>query len=171
MSRSLPLIHLFVILAVGYIGGILLLREMNMETVGIVLKIYDARIISGQEANVLWPILSFLLFFASAIGLALSKKTRFLLLLLGAIKAVLFGLSSSYLLITGMKMITYSIWWFPFQLLSCFLFIAFCALLHPPFYTRKTFSQKLNTRGLIMVLVISTIVFIIEMILFYWFAI
>lgn len=168
MVRSLSFIHLFVILTVGYIGGALLFRGIQPESIASLLKFYDARVVQGKETNPLWPICSYIVFFALAYGLSISNKTRFLVLFIGAVKAVFFGLSSSYLLSSGMKLMEYSIWWFPFQLLSSFIFLSFCILLEPPYYARPKFGRKLNSRALPTVLFLSIALFVAEMIVFYW---
>ncbi len=168
MVRSLSIIHLFIILTVGYIGGALLFREIQPESIASLLKFYDARVVLGKEANPLWVICSYIVFFASAYGLSISNKTKFMVLFVGAVKTVFFGLASSYLLSSGMKLLEYSIWWFPFQLLSSFFFLSFCVLLNPPYYARPKFGRKPNNRGLVTVLALSFALLAIEMIVFYW---
>ena len=166
MVRSLSFIHLFVILAIGYIGGALLFREMSITAVERVVSFYDARVVHGHEAGYIRPVGTTALFFVVAIGLASFRKTRFTVLFLGAVKCVLFGLSSSYLLASGMKMMEYSIWWFPFQLLICFLFLVFCAVLSPPYFMRSTIGKKPNMRALPTIIGITTAVLAIEIVVF-----
>ena len=45
MVRSLSFIHLFVILAIGFIGGALLFREMPATAIERVVTFYDARVV------------------------------------------------------------------------------------------------------------------------------
>ena len=51
MVRSLSFIHLFVILAIGYIGGALLFREMPATAIEKLIAFYDARVVLGHEAG------------------------------------------------------------------------------------------------------------------------
>ncbi|MER2088991.1 hypothetical protein [Sporosarcina sp. JAI121] len=166
MFRSLSFIHLFVILAIGYIGGALLFREMSATAIERVVVFYDARVVHGHDAGYIRPVGTAALFFVVAFGLAAFRKTRFAVLFFGAVKCVLFGLSSSYLIASGAKMMEYSIWWFPFQFLICFLFLVYCAILSPPYFMRTTIGKKVNTRALPTIIGISTAVLAIEIVVF-----
>ncbi len=166
MVRSLSFIHLFIILAVGYIGGALLFREMPVTAIERVITFYDARVVKGHDAGYIRPVATAALFFVVVIALASFKKTRFLVLFFGAMKCVFFGLSSSYLLSTGAKMMAYSIWWFPFQFVGCFLFLMYCAMLSPPYFMTTTLGKRRNTRALPTVIGLSAAVLAIEIIVF-----
>ncbi|CAM3060457.1 hypothetical protein FITA111629_01115 [Filibacter tadaridae] len=167
MVRSLSFIHLFVILAVGYIGGALLFREMPTTAMEKLINFYDGRVIHGHETGFIKPIGTTFLFFIVAYAFTSFRYTRFLVLFLGAVKSVFFGLSSSYLLSSGSTMIDYTVWWFPFQLLSCFLFLLYCVILRPPYFMRKTTDKKRNRRALPVLIVLSSIVLAVEMIIYY----
>ncbi len=166
MVRSLSFIHLFVILAIGYIGGALLFREMPATAIEKVVTFYDARVVQGHDAGYIKPVGTAALFFVVAFVLASFRKTRFTVYFYGAVKCVLFGLSSSYLLASGTKMMAYSIWWFPFQFLICFLFLVYCAVLSPPYFMRSTIGKKPNTRALPTIIGMSIAVLAIEIIVF-----
>lgn len=166
MIRSLTLIYLFIILAVGYLGGTLLFRQIPTESVEKMLVIFDARVIDGKEVNWIWPILVTILFFIIVFALSHIKKFRFPILLIGALKSVLFGLSSAYLLATGMKIIVYGLWWFPFQFIINFLLLSFCALLSPPFFIRTIGRRQRNDRGLLMIGLLTIVAMAIEMSIF-----
>lgn len=166
MVRSLSFIHLFIILAVGYIGGALLFREMPATAIERVIAFYDARVVQGYEAGYIRPVSTAALFFIVAFVLASFTKTRFLVLFFGAVKCVFFGLSSSYLLGSGAKMMAYSIWWFPFQFISCFLFLMYCAILSPPYFMNTTLGKRRNTRALPTIIGLSVAVLAIEIIVF-----
>ncbi len=166
MVRSLSFIHIFLILAVGYIGGALLFREMPTPVIERVITFYDARIVQGHEAGYIKPVGTTALFFVVAFALASYQKTRFSVLFFGAVKCVLFGLSSAFLLGSGMKMMAYSIWWFPFQFISCFLFLMYCAVLNPPYFMNTTMGKKRNTRALPALIGMSVAVLAIEIIIF-----
>ncbi len=166
MVRSLSFIHLFVILAIGYIGGAILFREMPATAVERVVTFYDARVVLGHDAGYIKPIGTAALFFIIAFVLAAFRKTRFTVLLFGAVKCVLFGLSSSYLLASGTKVMAYSIWWFPFQFLICFLFLVYCAVLSPPYFMRTTMGKGPNKRALPTIIGMSIAILAIEIIVF-----
>src|SRR6185312_8011574 len=103
MVRSISFIHLFVILAVGYIGGALLFREMPATAIEKVITFYDARVVQGNTVGYSRPVGTTALFFVVAFVLASFRKAQFTVLFFGAVKCVLFGLSSSYLIGSGAK--------------------------------------------------------------------
>lgn len=167
MVRSLSFVYLFVILAVSYIGGALLYRELPATSVEKMLALLDARVVDGDRVGWIWPALIMALFILLAYVLSLFKKSRFLVILIGALKSVLFGLSSSYLLASGMKMIEYTIWWFPFQFVTCFLFLVACAILSPPFFTQTLGKKKRNTKSLPIILILIGLVTTLEIVIYY----
>lgn len=168
MSRSLSITYLLVILTVGYLGGTLLFRELSGEIIEKLLLIYDARIVEGQEANFIWPLLVTIIFFIVAYGLSRYSYSRFLVIFIAAIKAVLFGLASGYLLKSGIKMVEYTIWWFPFQLLICFVFLLYCAILTPPFFLKTTGKKVRNDRALLILATLGIVLLVIESLVFYF---
>ena len=167
MVRSLSFVHLFVILAVGYIGGALLFRKLPATSVEKLLAILDARVIDGPAVGWIWPAIMMVSFIVLAYVLSLLKQSRFIVIFIGALKSVLFGLSSGYLLASGMKLIEYAIWWFPFQFITCFLFLVYCAVLSPPFFMRMTGKRKKNTKNLAVLVVIIGIVTTLEIVIYY----
>ena len=168
MIRSLSFTYLFVILAVGYLGGTLLFRELPETSTEKMLTIFDARVVTGQEAKFIWPALVTISFFTLAFVLSKFKYSRFLVIFIGAVKAVIFGVSSGYLLATGVKIINYSIWWFPFQLFICFIFLMYCAILTPPFFLRTIGKKSRNDRALVALVIIGLVLTTIEFIVFYF---
>lgn len=168
MIRSLSFTYLFVILAVGYLGGALLFREMPLVSVEKMLVLFDARVVEGHGANFLRPLLMNAVFFLIAFGLSLVKKLRFMVTFIGALKCVLFGLSTGYMLSTGMKLVEYSVWWFPFQLASCFLLLIFCAILKPPFFVRTVGHKKRNDKALLFLVGLAIFIIAIEYSIFYY---
>lgn len=166
MIRSLSFIHLFVILAVGYIGGAILFREMPATAIEKVITFYDARVVQGQAVGYIRPIGTTALFFVVAFVLASIRKTQFTVLFIGAVKCVLFGLSSSYLIGSGSMMLAYSIWWFPFQFIGCYLFLVYCAVLSPPYFARTTIGKTRNLRPLPLLIGLSVAVLAIEILIF-----
>lgn len=167
MVRSLSFTYLFVILAVGYLGGALLLRELPMVSVEKVLTIFDARIVDGHEVKFIWPALMTTLFFVLAYVLSRFRKLRFTVIFIGALKCVVFGLSSGYLLATDMKILEYTVWWFPFQLVTCYLLLLFCAILTPPFFVRTTGHKKRNDKALTVLVGMAVVITALELVMFY----
>jgi len=166
MIRSLSLVYLFVILAVGYLGGTLLFRQLPIASVEKMLVIFDARVVDNEEVKLIWSIVMTSMFFVVVYVLSLIKKFRFPILFIGAIKCVVFGLSSAYLLASGMKIIVYGLWWFPFQFITCFLLLVFCALLTPPFFVRTIGKRKRNDKGLFIIITFTILVTISEILIF-----
>lgn len=167
MTRSLAFTHLFIILAVSYLGGTLLFRELSEASVEKILIIFDARVVEGREANLLLPITATVLFFVLAFVLSRFKYSRFLVLFTGAVKCVIFGVSSAFLLAEGLRILEYAIWWFPFQLLICFILLFYCAILTPPFFLKTTGRNERNNRGLIILVIFAAILVVAEYMIFF----
>ena len=168
MVRSLSFIYLFVILAVGFIGGAILFREMPPTTIEKLIVFFDGRVVYGHQAGFIRPVAMTALFFIVAYVFSLIRQTRFIILFLGAVKAVLFGLASAFLLGTGMKILDYSIWWFPFQFLTSFLFLVYCAVLNPPFFLRNNRGKKQDSKALPILVIIMVVITSIEIAIFYF---
>lgn len=169
MTRSLSIPYLFVILAVGYLGGTLLFRELSETSIAKLLTIFDARVVNPGEASLLLPALVVVMFFVLSFFLSRFTYSRFFVLLIGAVKCVLFGVSSAYLLAKGLKVYQYAVWWFPFQLLICFLLLVFAAILTPPFFMKTTGKRERNDRALVALLIISMLLLLIENIIYvFW---
>ena len=166
MIRSLSFTYLFVILAVGYLGGALLLWELPTVSVEKLLAIFDARIVDGHEVNFVWPALMTVSFFVVAFVLSLFRRMRFTIIFVGALKCVIFGLSSGYSLATGMKILEYTVWWFPFQLITCFLLLIFCVILSPPFFMQTLGRKKRNDKALTIIAGMAIIVTVLEIVMF-----
>ncbi len=107
-------------------------------------------------------------FFSSCFWLVLVKKLRFMVTFIGALKCVFFGLSTGYLLSTGMKMVEYRVWWFPFQFAICFLLLLFCAILKPPFFIRTVGHKKRNDKALLFLVGLAIFIIAIEFLIFYY---
>ncbi|PIC65520.1 hypothetical protein CSV79_00120 [Sporosarcina sp. P13] len=135
MARSLSFIYLFVILAISYIGGALLFREWPITSLEQIVGLYDQRVVKGADASIWSPIIVTFSFITLAMILSKYKRVRFIIMFIGAAKCVLFGLSSTYFLSTGMKLVMYTVWWFPFQFMGCLVFLILCTVLNPPFFT------------------------------------
>lgn len=169
MTRSLSIPYLFVILAVGYLGGTLLYRELSEVSIGNLLNFFDARVVKTGEANIWLPALFVLLFFVVSFFMSRFTYSRLFVLLTGAIKCVLFGVSSAYLLAKGLKVYEYALWWFPFQLIICFLLLMFGSILTPPFFLKTTGKKERNDRALIVLFIFALFVLFAENLIYvFW---
>lgn len=160
MVRSLSFLQLFVILAVGYIGGVLLYRGIPEADFTFLVQLYDSRAAQDNSASLLIQLATVLSFYVVAMILSLSKKTRLLVMLVGALKAVLFGLASAHILAGGVNMLAYAGWWFPFKLLATFLVLLFCWTLSPPFFTRMSVKRSNNLRVPLMIAGAGVVLFV-----------
>jgi len=167
MVRSLSFIHLFIILAVGYIGGALLFREIPIAASEKWIGFFDPRVISISDGSIGRPFITLLLFFLVTFLLSINSKTRHAILFFGAIKCVLFGLSSSFLLYSGMKIWEYAIWWFPCQFFSCLIFLIYCVVLSPPYFTRVSRKAR-NLQAVPLLAGLSLFIFLVEITIFHF---
>lgn len=166
MIRSLSFIQLFVILTVGYTGGVLLYRSIPSADFTLLVQLYDQRAVSGGGSPLLFQLLSVLSFYILAAALALSSRTKWLVMMAGALKSVLFGLSSAYLLADGLKMTVYAAWWFPFQLAATLLVFFCCWTLSPPFYLKQPKKKKFSWRVPVLFAAAGVIVFFADKIVY-----
>lgn len=169
MTRSLTFPYLFIVLAVSYIGGTLLFRELAEESIAKILVIFDSRVVHGHEANWFFPAVVTLLFLVLIFFCSRFTYSRFFVLFFAAIKCVLFGVSSAYLLAQGLKVYEYAIWWFPFQLLICFSVLLFASIVVPPFFMKTTGKVVRNDRALVSLLIFIVFLVIVENLLFFFF--
>ena len=159
MVRSLSFLQLFVILAVGYIGGVLLYRGIPDADFSFIVQIYDSRAAQISSASLLIQLATVLSFYAAAFVLSVSRKTRWSVMLVGALKAVLFGLASAHILAGGVNMLAYTGWWFPFKFLGTFLVLLFCWTLSPPFFTKRSVKRTQNLKVPLMIAGIGLLLF------------
>ncbi|WP_432359144.1 hypothetical protein [Sporosarcina sp. UB5] len=167
MVRSLSFIHLFIILAVGYIGGALLFREIPVVATEKWIGFFDPRVISSTDGTIVRPFITLLLFFVVTFLLSANSKTRHAILFFGAVKCVLFGLSSSFLLYSGMKIWEYAIWWFPFQFISCLIFLIYCVVLSPPYFSKVSRKAR-NLQAVPVLAGLSFFIFLLEITIFHF---
>lgn len=167
MVRSLTFIHLFIVLAVGYIGGALLFREIPIAASEKWIGFFDPRVISTAEGSAWRPFITLLLFLVVTFLLSVNSKTRHAILFFGAVKCVLFGLSSSFLLYSGIKIWEYAIWWFPFQFLSCLLFLIYCVVLSPPYFNRVSRKAR-NLQAIPVLAGLSFFIYLVEITIFHF---
>lgn len=168
MVRSLSFIHLFIILAVGYIGGALLFREVPVSASEKLIGFFDPRVVALADGALARPLFTLVGFLLVVFLLSMNSKSRYVVLLIGAMKCVLFGLSSSYLLASGMKLVTYTIWWFPFQMLICMLFLLYCIVLSPPYFQRIAKKQR-NVQAIPVIVGVYLVIILIEMTIYHFF--
>ncbi len=168
MTRSLSFPYLFIILAVSYLGGTLLFRELPEASIAKILLVFDARVVKGSEANLFLPAIIVMLFFGFALLFARFTYSRFFVVIVAAVKCVLFGISSAYLLAKGLKVYEYAIWWFPFQLILCFVLLLFASVLTPPFFLKTMGKKERNNRTLLVLLILASFIVIVENLLFYF---
>ncbi|MBY0222653.1 hypothetical protein [Sporosarcina aquimarina] len=168
MARSLSFIYLFVILAISYIGGALLFREWPINALETIVGLYDQRVVKGSEASIWSPLIVTFTFITLIIILSKYKRVRFILPLIGATKCVLFGLSSTYLLSTGMKLVMYAVWWFPFQLVGCFLYLILCTVLNPPFFVAPALKKDRPLSAIPLLIGLLLIIQLLELLIFYF---
>lgn len=167
MTRSLIIPYICVILAVSYVGGTFLYRFIDDDAIETILRLFDARLVQ-KDVNIVFPLLSTILFFALIILFARFRHTKRFVYCWAALHAVFVGIGASYLLATGLSMVHYAIWWFPFQLLMTFFYFLFTVLLAPPFFMRTIGNKRLNYEGLLTIFGIVMLLFWIEHTIFHF---
>ncbi|WP_432355069.1 hypothetical protein [Sporosarcina sp. A2] len=166
MVRSLSMLHLFVVLAVGYIGGVLLYRVIPGADFPMIVRFYDGRAATNDSTSLIIELTTVVSFFVLAAVLAMFKKTRYLVMLVGAFKSVLFGLASAHILALEVNMLVYAGWWFPFHLVATFLVLLFCWTISPPFFTRRPSKRQMHFKGPLMLFGASLVVFVVDKVVY-----
>lgn len=132
LTRSFPLFYLLGLLVIGYLGGLWLYSKMPFDQVERVIHWVDPRILSDHVPNgfdsILPQLVTILLFLLFATHLIL----KYLILLIGTMRAVFWGICSGYLIAQDTEFWAYALWWFPFQLIYCSLLLVIGFLLVPP---------------------------------------
>ncbi|AXH98819.1 hypothetical protein DV702_03210 [Sporosarcina sp. PTS2304] len=168
MARSLSFIYLFVILAISYIGGALLFREWPIASFEPFVGLFDQRVVKGSDASIWSPLIVTSSFIALVMILSKYKRVRFIIMFVGATKCVVFGLSSTYFLSTGMKLVMYAVWWFPFQFLGCLVFLILCTVLNPPFFTAPAHKKDRPLSAVPLLIGLLLIIQLLELTIFHF---
>lgn len=132
LTRSFPLLFLLGLLVIGYLGGLWLYSKMPYDQVEKVINWLDPRLLNDYVPNgfdsILPQLVTILLFLLFATHLIL----KYMILLIGTMRAVFWGISSGYLIAQETEFWAYALWWFPFQLIYCSLLLLIGFLLVPP---------------------------------------
>ncbi len=132
LNRSFPLLYLLGYLVLGYLGGLWLYSKMPFQQVEKVINWLDPRILTDHVPSgfdsILPQLVTILLFLLFATHLIL----KYMILLIGTMRAVFWGICSGYLIAQETEFWAYALWWFPFQLIYCSLLLLIGFLLVPP---------------------------------------
>lgn len=167
MPRSLLFPYLFIVLAVSYFGGIILFRELPDTALEKTLSLLDDRVVNRSNDAWIFPIISTVISFGMVLILSQYTYSRPFIYLIGAMKSVLFGISSAYLLANGLKVYEYAVWWFPFQLAICFSLLLFTTVLAPPFFVQRYGKNTRNNKLLMTLIGIVFILITMENLIFF----
>ena len=137
---------------------------MPNEQVNAMIKWMDPRILDEAVPSKLSSILPQLISIFLLILFATHLILRHIILLIGTMRAVFWGISSGYLIAQETEFWSYALWWFPFQLFYCSLLLLIGYLLVPPHGLHPHLTnQKLKVIGVlgcIYLLIIAIEIFV-----------
>lgn len=114
--------QLLLLFLVGYVGGIALYQYFPQQAVENVLTLLDPRITQLKLASWMEIILPNVLFLVLFVIFISHPILRYGAIIFPVIKAVILGIGSMYLVNEHIPLVVYSLWWFPFAILSCIIY-------------------------------------------------
>jgi len=167
VNRSLQLSYFFLIISIGFIGGIIAFKISAPEQTEWLISIIDPRLLFEGKPKMwqsLWPAFMPYLFL---VLLATHQWFRHATRLVVVCKSAFFGFCSAYLIATQNAIWNYVFWWFPIQFLYTCLLLLFSIVLVPkPFYNSR--RQGLHWNRLIAIGVLAAIIFGIELLIIHF---
>ncbi|MGE7836501.1 hypothetical protein [Viridibacillus arvi] len=156
MNRSFQIIYFFLIIAIGFIGGILLLQLSTVEQAEWLIRKMDSRVLLQGKPSIWQSLLPVVIPFAIVSLLASHNYLRHVARIIVVLKSAFFGYSAGYLIDTQNAFWSYAAWWFPFQLLYSIVLMVFCIVLVPePVYAVR---KKLPILPRVIVVLVATLV-------------
>lgn len=157
MIRSVLFLQYAIILAISFVSGVICFQffplDKSMQLIGYI----DPRILELTDMSKMGTILPIVAWMVLVLFFATHPYLHVLAKFVVAVKITFFGFSSVFLLTQQESLLVYSVWWFPFQLIYCFLLFVLCSVYSAKKVGPKkkyVFSQKLFVTILITLSVI-----------------
>ncbi|RUL55099.1 MULTISPECIES: hypothetical protein [Lysinibacillus] len=157
MFRSILIIQFAVILAISFISGVVCFQLFPLDKAMQLIGYIDPRVLDVQDISILGTIAPLVIWVLLVLFFATHPYLHVLARLVVAVKATFFGFSSVFLLTQQESLLIYSVWWFPFQLVYCFLLFLLCSV----YASKKVggnrkyfFAQKLFVTLVVMLIII-----------------
>ncbi|MGE7665066.1 hypothetical protein ACQKMN_05060 [Ureibacillus composti] len=146
MFRSLTVIQYACILAISFVSGVVCFQAFSMDKSMKLIGYIDPRVLDQTDISLWQTILPLVVSIVVVLVFATNPYIQYFARFVVAIRITFFGFSSVFLLTQSESMLTYSAWWFPFQLVYAILLLMLCSV----YGTRKVgpnrkhfFSKKL----------------------------
>ncbi|MGG0657769.1 hypothetical protein [Rummeliibacillus pycnus] len=167
MNRSLQITYFFLIISIGFIGGIIAFKMTTPAQSEWLISIMDPRLQLDGKPNLwqsLWPIIMPYVFL---VLLATHQWFRHVTRLVVVSKSAFFGFCSAYLIATQNAFWNYALWWFPVQFLYTCLLLLFSIVLVPkPFYNSR--KKGIHWKRIIVISILTVIIFLIELLIIHF---
>nr|WP_106784567.1 hypothetical protein [Lysinibacillus timonensis] len=138
MFRSTILIQYALILAIGFVSGVVCFQAFSLDKSIQLIELIDPRVIDPTNVTIWQSILPLAVSIVVVLILATHPYIALFAQFIVAIRATFFGFSSVFLLTQQESMTVYSLWWFPFQLVYCILLLVLCSV----YSTRKVGGNR-----------------------------
>ncbi|MDN4493923.1 hypothetical protein [Ureibacillus aquaedulcis] len=157
MFRSILFIQYAIILAISFVSGVICFQVFPLDKSMKLISYIDPRVLDVTDISVWGTVLPLIAWMVLVLFFATHPYLHVLAKLVVGVKITFFGFSSVFLLTQQESLLIYSVWWFPFQLIYCFLLFMLCSV-----YSAKrvgpnkkyVFSQKLFVTLLVALSVI-----------------
>ncbi|MFJ8261373.1 hypothetical protein ACIQ4I_05365 [Rummeliibacillus sp. NPDC094406] len=167
MNRSLQITYFFLIISIGFIGGIIAFKMTTPAQSEWLISIMDPRLQLDGKPNLwqsLWPIIMPYVFL---VLLATHQWFRHITRLVVVSKSAFFGFCSAYLIATQNAFWNYALWWFPVQFMYTCLLLLFSIVLVPkPFYNSR--KKGIHWKRIIVISILTIIIFFIELLIIHF---
>ncbi|HWI49801.1 MAG TPA: hypothetical protein VNU45_16435 [Rummeliibacillus sp.] len=167
MNRSMQITYFFLIISIGFIGGIIAFKISTPAQNEWLISIMDPRLLLEGKPKLwqsLWPIIMPYVFL---VLLATHQWFRHVTRLVVVSKSAFFGFCSAYLIATQNAFWNYALWWFPVQFLYTCLLLLFSIVLVPkPFYNSR--KKGIHWKRIISISILTIIIFGIELLIIHF---
>lgn len=114
------------IFVISFVSGVICFQAFSMDKAMKLIQIVDPRIINVENITIWHTIIPLCVWIVIVLLFATHQFLHPFAPLVVGVKATFFGFSSVFLLTQQQSLLFYSAWWFPFQLLYCFLLFMLC---------------------------------------------
>ena len=128
MFRSATVIQYIFILTISFVSGVVCFQAFSLDKSMKLIEFLDARVLDPTNIPIWQTILPLIVSIVVVLIFATNPYIQFFSRFVVAIRITFFGFSSVFLLTQQESLLTYSVWWFPFQLIYSILLLMLCSV-------------------------------------------
>lgn len=156
MVRSSAVIQYLSILTISFVSGVVCFQAFSLDKSTKLIRFVDSRVLEPTNISIWQTILPLVVSIVVVLIFATNPYIQFFSRFVVAIRITFFGFSSVFLLTQQESLLTYSVWWFPFQLIYSILLLMLCSV----YVSRKMGNNRKHffSRRLFITLMICFII-------------